>query len=500
MGCEPGSECDVSRHKLTRCCRPAGTPCNDLWDGTDTTTITGCLLCSLHQSAVISEMISAPKRHCGHLCAVIASCLFVFFVAGTQPLQAQSSSSDSASGRVSAADSVDGAHPNTVPYETNRSIAYHVLAAPAYVLHGITRPIGWTILYLERNFPDLFEPKPRRRGVLPLFELGGPVGATVGAALYDNHLFGTNQRGRLEGMIGARDFFEVEAWYELLNPLGAGTRFNLEGNFFSEPQDRFFVGGIESNRHADATRFAREQIDFTGRLQYHPSDRPYGGTLDLLYEHVEARPVEGDEGQELNGRPGLATTDLLTSRVEFALDFTKGQPRTYSGTALTLQLDYTHDLNGDRFRYGRYAAAVHQYVPVFFFEQTRRLALRARVEQVRPIFGGDGVPFYQLPRLGGQRSLRGYVSDRFRDDGALLLTAEYRYPIWSRMDAVFFVDTGQVFNTFDEVAVHNFKTTVGGGFHMLSSRGLSARFEVARSVEGTEIILTVRPAFGRPRR
>lgn len=459
-----------------------------------------CGLASCIHLLVTHEMLFAARRCFGFLCAVIAWSLLAVSTWNSQPVHAQSSVSSDSTAHRPAADSVDGGHPNTVPYESDRSIAYHVLAAPAYVLHGVTRPIGWTVLYLERNFPDLFEPKPRRRGVLPLFELGGPVGATAGAALYDNHLFGTNQRGRLEGMIGARDFFEVEARYELPRLLGAGTRLNLEGNFFSEPRDRFYLGGGESDREADAVRFAREQIDAMARLQYRPQDKSFGGALDLLYEHVEARPPEDNEGQRLIGRPGFTTTDLLTPRVELGLDFTKGQPRTYSGTALTLQLDYTHDLNGDRFRYGRYAASIQQYIPVFVFPRTRRLALRAHVEQVHPMFGGDAVPFYQLPRLGGQRSLRGYVSDRFRDDGALLFTAEYRYPIWSRMDAVFFVDTGQVFDTFKDVEVSDLKTTFGGGFHLLSSRGLSARFEVARSVEGTEVILTVRPTFGRPRR
>ena len=117
--------------------------------------------------------------------------------------------------------------------------------------------------------------------------------------------------------------------------------------------------------------------------------------------------------------------------------------------------------------------------------------MRARIEQVRPLFGGVAIPFYQLPRLGGQRSLRGFVSDRFQDDGSLLLTAEYRYPIWTSrypgwtgIDATFFVDTGQVFNALGEVAVNDFKVSVGGGLHLLNCRGLSARFEVARSMEG----------------
>ena len=424
--------------------------------------------------------------------AVIAWSVFLFLASGPWLLRAQSPS-DSVAAQPSEPDTVSAPHPNTVPYASDRSVAYHVLATPAYVLHGVTRPVGWTVLYLERNYPDLFEFRLGRRGVLPLFELGGPVGATVGAMLYDNRLFGSRQQVRLEGMIGARDFFEVRAHYKLPRPLGNGTQLRLVGNFFSEPKDRFFVGGMDSDRHADVARFAREQIDVIGRLSVRPQDAIFGGVLELLYEHVEARPTEGT--QPLLGRPGLTTTNLVTPRLGVMLDGTNGRPRTHTGTALTLQLGYTHDLSGDRFRYGRYVAALHQYLPVFIFPKTRRLALRARLEQVHPILGGAAVPFYQLPQLGGPRRLRGYLSDRFRDDGSVLFTAEYRYPVWSRLDALFFVDTGQVFAAFDEVAVSDFKTTFGGGFHLLSDSGLSARFEVARSVEGTEVILTVQPSF-----
>jgi outer membrane protein assembly factor BamA len=399
---------------------------------------------------------------------------------------------------------MDAPHPNTVPYESQRSVAYHVLASPAYLLHGLTRPIGWTLLYLERNYPNLFEPQPRRRGVLPLFELGGPVGATAGVVLYDNHLFGSAHRARFEGMFGARDFFELEARYEMPRPFGPHTRFSLEGNFFSEPQDRFFIDGAGSDLQTDEARFSRQQVDVRTRLEYGTDDTAFDGAVGILYEHIDASTADGPEGERLVGRAGLTTVDLLTSSIELGLDLTRGTKRTYAGTEVLLRLDYTHDLNGDRFRYGRYAVAVHQYVPVFLFPKTRRLALRAYLEQVEPILGGDTVPFYQLPRLGGQRSLRGFVSDRFQGDGALLFTAEYRYPIWDTrnpagggLDAVFFVDTGQVFESFRAVAVNDFRTAVGGGFHLLNSRGLSARFEVARSVESTRIILTVRPTFGR---
>lgn len=389
-------------------------------------------------------------------------------------------------------------HPNTVPYRSDRSIGYHILASPAYVLHGATRPIGWTVQYLERNFPGLFKPEPQRRGVLPLIDMGGPEGVAGGLSLYDNHLFGTDQKARLEALYGSRDFFELEVGYEIPRMGGGGTALRVEGNFFSRPEERFFLDGNESNRNRDEARFSRQQFDVMTRLQFVPRNHFFSGALDLLYEHVDARPGNGERGELLVGMPGLESLDLLTPRLELAFDWTRRHHRrTYAGTKVLLRMDYSHDLSGERFRYGRYMAAVQQYVPVLFFPKTRRLALQARVERVEPILGGDAVPFYHLPRLGGQQTLRGFVSNRFRDDGSLLVTAEYRYPIWDQFDAVFFIDAGQVFDTFDAVAIDRFRVSYGGGFHMLSTGGLSARFEVAGSVEGRQVILTVQPAFGR---
>ncbi len=408
----------------------------------------------------------------------------------------------SAAAQPAAADTSGAVHPNAVPYESDRSVLYHVLAAPAYVLHGATRPIGWMVTYLERNYPGLFEPKPRRRGVVPLVELGGPVGVTGGLALYDNRLFGSRHKGRLEAIIGARDFFELEAQYAIPELFGSGTDLALEGNYLSEPKDRFFIGGLGSDQKADVARFAREQVDVTTRLQYRSGT--LGSAAELRYERIEAGLSDDDEGARLIGTPGFSTVSLLTPRAELALDFTRGGPRTSAGTRLLLRADYAHDLTGHRFRYGRYTATIQQFVPLTVFPPGRRLVLQGRIEQARPVLGGEAIPFYQLPRLGGQRSLRGFSSDRFQDRGSLLVTVEYRYPVWTSrypgftgVDAAFFVDAGHVFETLREVAVRDAKVSVGGGLHLLNRRGLSARFEVARSREGTQVILTVRPSLDR---
>lgn len=390
-------------------------------------------------------------------------------------------------------------HSNRQPYATDRSIAYHVLASPAYVLHGVTRPLGWGVRYVEQSAPALFTGERPPRGVLPLFELGGPTGFQAGLALYDNHFFGSDQKVRVEGLYGGPNTFETSASYVVPTPFGPGTRFDLNASYFSDPSRTFFLGGNASEDPENKGEFERDQIDVKAGIDVAPPDRAVRGEFDLLYEHVDALRGDGRKGERLDRAdpPGLGTIDLLTSRVTFGLDRTRGRPRTYAGTEVLLRLDYSQDLTADRFRYGRYVAEVRQYLPVGFFPNSRRLALRGRLEQTEPLFDGEAIPFYQLPSLGGQNMLRGFPSNRFQGKGSLVLNAEYRYPVWSNWDAVVFVDSGQVFPELSDVAADRFQWSYGGGLHMLNQKGLSFRFEVAGSPEGVRTILTVDPTFRR---
>jgi outer membrane protein assembly factor BamA len=390
-------------------------------------------------------------------------------------------------------------HPNQTPYTTDRSLAYHALATPAYVLHGVTRPLGWGIQYVTQRFPNLFEGRRPPAGILPIVEIGGPAGVLGGLALYDNTFLGTNHSARIEGLYGGPDTFEGEASYTIPSPFGARTRLDVRANIFSDPESEFFLNGNDSDETVDETVFDRDQFDVTASLSLAPSERGLRGQFKALYEHIETGPGEDVRGERFRqaAPAGTGTADLLTTRLSLGLDRTSGAPRTAHGTEVLLQFAYTQDLNADRFRYGRYVAEVRQYLPLGLLPDSRRFLLRARLEQAEPLFEGEEVPFYQRPSLGGQNLVRGFQYSRFQDDGSLVLNAEYRYPVWSNFDALFFVDAGQVFPKLSRVAVDRFHWSYGGGLHMLNQNGLSFRLEVAGSTEGVRTILTVDPLLTR---
>lgn len=416
-----------------------------------------------------------------------------------QPAGAQSRTVSDATMEVRAADSTD--HPNQQPYATRRSVVYHVLSTPAYVLHGVTRPLGWGLQYVEQNYPGVFDAEVAPRGVLPLLDLGGPTGFLAGLRLYDSRLFGGDHSARLEGLYGGPNTFRVRSTYGSPSLFGLGRSFRLDANVFSNPESGFFLGGNDSDRTQDDASANRDQVDVTAGLRGAPFEG-LDGSLELLYEHVVTDGGRGARGERLEQAdpPGLGTVDLLTSRLTVEMGRTTSGNRPHLGTEAILQLDYTHDLTSDHFRYGRYTVKVRQHLPVGLFPNSRRLVLRGQVEQVEPIFEGRAVPFYQRPALGGQNTLRGFESSRFQAEGALAGSAEYRYPIWSNLDAVLLVDAGQVFDRIRDVAADRFHWSYGGGIHLLTERGMAFRFEVAGSPEGVRTILTVDSSFRRSAR
>jgi hypothetical protein len=393
-------------------------------------------------------------------------------------------------------------HPNTIPYRTDRSLFYHALALPSYVLDAATWPLGVTVRFLENNFPSIFVPKPVTKGVRPLAELGGPNGVEVGVMLFHHDLWDAGHDVRLSGEIAARESWDVELQYTVPSPLGPTSYLQFFGEYTENNRRRFFLGGNASDPDLDEAQFYNRRLDTRALMGYQLAPRVSGET-QLQYEHIRTRPSDEDPvlGQRIVGQPGLGVVDLATVQTEVAGDFTRTTVRNtahrrYAGTVLIGRVGYSQSLTDDQFRYATLVGEVQQYLPLPGLPPSRRLALRARVEKVEPLFDGDAIPFYNLPGLGGQESLRGFLFDRFVNDGTLLLNAEYRYPIWDTFDAVVFVDAGQSFNGFGDVAADRFQFSYGGGVHLLSGRKLGGRLEAAYSEDGVQVILTVTPTFG----
>ena len=110
--------------------------------------------------------------------------------------------------------------------------------------------------------------------------------------------------------------------------------------------------------------------------------------------------------------------------------------------------------------------------------------MRIATELTEP-FSDKQIPFYYLSELGRHETIRGFGRGRFRANDMILASLEYRYPIWRRIDATFFVDTGKVSNNLaDEFNTDNLEVTFGAGLRLFNRNGLILKTEFGRSDDG----------------
>jgi outer membrane protein assembly factor BamA len=111
-----------------------------------------------------------------------------------------------------------------------------------------------------------------------------------------------------------------------------------------------------------------------------------------------------------------------------------------------------------------------------FWDVTGRnhvLSLRARVEMLEST-GADPVPLTERLQIGGSEYLRGVLGGRYRGDSTIVLSAQYRYPIWSMLDASLFVEVGNAFlGRFEEFSLRNLMLSWGFALRTNTSRDVS---------------------------
>ena len=100
-----------------------------------------------------------------------------------------------------------------------------------------------------------------------------------------------------------------------------------------------------------------------------------------------------------------------------------------------------NDQDGSAFTFSRFDVDLRQYVS---FLGDRRSLVGRFVLSTSDVEAGRRVPSVTVPSLGGQNTLRGSHLHRFIGPHAILLQAEYRWDIWSALEAALFYDAGKV--------------------------------------------------------
>ena len=174
--------------------------------------------------------------------------------------------------------------------------------------------------------------------------------------------------------------------------------------------------------------------------------------------------------------PGLdARADFLRSDAFIEVDYREPRNAKKGGW---YRIDFSHydDRTLHQFTFNRFDADLRQF---FGFLAGRRVIAARLFASTSDTNAGQTMPFYFMPTLGGNETLRGFRDYRFRGPHAIVAMAEYRWEIWSGLDGALFYDAGKVANRREDLNFNDLESDYGFGFRFNTNSGVILRVDAA---------------------
>ena len=332
-----------------------------------------------------------------------------------------------------------------------------------------------------------------RRGVLPTYadRTGGGIKA------FQKGWLSPESKLTLSLTAGPRERQRYQLQFKRVSLFGdtLSSDFTVGYQFLS---DESFFGIGPDSRESDESNFAHEQAT---------AEASFGTKLGKSKTHglSERLSLDAIIGYDLNdisegkdkslpfttnlfnrkSLPGLEE-QVSIGRLQIGLKYDSknrsGNPSKGSEASLAVgvfeELDRESDYETSEFGFWKFKADLRQYIHLFY---DRSLSFRLAGEVTEP-FSDREIPFYYLGELGRGETIRGFSRGRFRDRDMVLASLEYRYPIRRRLDAMLFVDVGQVaFDIFSDLSTDDFEVGYGGGIRIWGAEGLVSMFVIGKS-------------------
>ena len=191
--------------------------------------------------------------------------------------------------------------------------------------------------------------------------------------------------------------------------------------------------------------------------------------------------------------PGLAgQPNFLFYSAGIFVNLTDRPGNPHKGGVLGVSLGRFDDVDTNSYNFLQWSVDARGYLPLG--SPQRVLAVRAYTSNASAD-SGSRVPFYLQATLGGNSTLRGFEEFRFRGHNLVYLSSEYRWEPAPALELALFYDTGKVYPDGVDLTFDHFKSSIGAGIRVKTTRRTIVRFDVGRSSEGTRVQLRFGPSF-----
>jgi hypothetical protein len=269
------------------------------------------------------------------------------------------------------------------------------------------------------------------------------------------------------------------------------------GGWRKATQVGFYGFGTGETSQDDRANYGFTQPYASATLDFRPTRRVFVLTGAAEYSQWDQRSGDGahpsvEEIYTPAQLPGLGEkVTYLHLAGTAAIDWRTSPGYSRRGGYYAITFNNFNDQD-DIYSFKRVDYEVIQHIPIL--REAWVLSLHGRV-QTASTKGGDEVPFFMMPALGGGSSLRGYASWRFRDMNSLLLQAEWRVLVNSFMDVALFYDAGKVEARAQDLDLNGLKSDFGIGFRLHGPAATPVRIELAKSNEGLALVFAASASF-----
>lgn len=264
---------------------------------------------------------------------------------------------------------------------------------------------------------------------------------------------------------------------------------NIGATFFKNATSRFFGIG-QTTQGEDETNYTAREARANWRFGVHANEVTQISVGQRVRQFSMQRgatdlPFTGEVFPDVTGVQGESI--IIGHRASFYYDTRDSLVTPTDGVAITAYAELNQNVrNSDHPVYSRYEIEVKKLFP----SESKRAILVVRADLQATL--GTEVPFFEQSSLGGQNNLRGFGLDRYIDKHLVAFSVEERIHVMrtriagvtADFEVAPFLDTGQVFNSYNDLSFKDYRMTPGLGFRGIVRPNVVGRVDYGYSREG----------------